>query len=150
MNSNFLSYGLLIAFHTSLVVAAVKDITTVEEYEKAKASHKPTVIVFNSPSCDACTLMEPFIKSVSEKGCYKGVDFYCVNTQHDALKELPKTEKILAYPTTLFLRPGEKPRIERGSMSEKEVDDITYECVHGKRKPLTPVKRTAAKKAEKE
>nr|MBA2307342.1 thioredoxin family protein [Candidatus Dependentiae bacterium] len=118
MNSKFLVYAVVVVLHTGLLRGTIKEITCVEDYNRVKNATKPTVIVFNSPSCDACTRMEPFINAASDNPEYEGVDFYSINTQEEALKELPKSEKIPAYPTTLFIKPGKEPRRERGGMSQ--------------------------------
>lgn len=141
MNNKFLIYGAtLIALHTSLLLATVKEISSVDEYKKIKEGEKPAIVVFNSPSCDACVKMEPFIKAASENPEFQDAEFYTVNTHKESLKELEKTEKIPAYPTTFFIKAGEKTRMERGGMCEKEVNDITYEFIHGKKRPQAPRK----------
>lgn len=132
---NNISYGVLIvqvltALHAT---AAIKEISTLEEYEKVCKPTKPTVIVFNSATCEACTMMKPHMEAAAKKYETKA-DFYTLDASTEGLKELPKKAGLKAYPTTHFLKPGTDPRVERGSMSEVEIETITSGLVGEERK----------------
>lgn len=121
-----------------------RHLTSMSEYEAAYAARTPTIITFSSPTCSACDQMEPVFNGAAKK--YKKAKFYTVNCKDAAFKELSKKVKIPAYPTTHFIRPGQEPRIERGSMGAEEFDDIAFECVNGKKKPR-PTKPVSMKKS---
>ena len=107
---------------------------TIEEYESACKATTPTVIVFNSPTCNYCHEMEPHFNAAAKK--YKQAKFYTVDVKDPAFANLKKKVEILGYPTTHFIAPGKPVRVERGGMSAAELDDYCYECALGKRKPV--------------
>jgi thioredoxin-related protein len=117
---------------TKPVEPSVNVINSMSEYETAAQSQRPTVIVFNSDTCEACTQMEPCTKKAAEE--YPQVTFYCANAKSEPLKELKAKADIKAYPTTHFIKNGKVQRSERGSLSQKEMDDIVYELLYDKRK----------------
>lgn len=114
--------------------AVIKDMN---EYKQVCNSRYPTVITFSSPSCPCCVNMEPHFNAAAAK--YTNARFYAIeNAKDKAFEELHK--KIQGYPTTHFRAPGKDVRIERGQMSEKELDDISYEIAYGSPKPVSAPK----------
>jgi len=137
---------IVIASFSFLAVATMKKnktwknyavIRTMAEYEQACKATVPTVITFNSPTCNFCTQMEPHLNAAAGK--YTRARFYVIeNTKVEAFKELPTKVKIEGYPTTHFRVPGQEVRVERGAMSPQEIEDICYEITMGKKKPAPP------------
>lgn len=148
MKNRCVSFGAVIVCYTSLLGAsstasAVKELTSVAEYNEAKNSSKPTIIIFNSSSCGACITMEPFVKAAAENPEYKDkVAFYTITPQGDT-QQLLKSEEVKAYPTALFFKGGKEVRRERGGLSEKEINDMTYRLVFDKERPQPLLKKAA-------
>lgn len=111
-------------------------IKSMPEYERVCRARHPKIIVYNSSECTACDAMEPGLNECAKK--YTQTKFYTVNALDKAFKGIQEKVNIKAYPTTHFIKPGAKPRVERGSMSADELDGICYHFVHGKSRPYTP------------
>jgi hypothetical protein len=100
------------------------------------------VIAFKSPTCGACKPNEDALEKSS--GTAPSVKIYTLDiTKKDAkgkavFEGLAKEIKLEAYPTTHFIEPDKKARIERGSMSLKEIDDALYEMEYGKKRERKP------------
>ena len=129
----------------------INPIETLLEYERIAEGKGPIVIVFTSKTCTACDQHEEALAPVAEE--YTRADFYSFDVSGDELKSFIKKHKIAGYPTTQFILKG-KIRSELGSMSQKELDNIVYEMVTGKRKPVKrmippePTKKAAETKTE--
>jgi thiol-disulfide isomerase/thioredoxin len=123
--------------------SSLKSIKTLDEYVALSSKPAmPTVVVFNSTSCTACTLMEPGLADAQKK--YAGqVTIYTLNTSdpafkglHAKMKEL-KLPKIEAYPTTHFIKKGTQLLAERGSLGDKEIDMFINRLVSTQEKRAT-------------
>lgn len=123
--------------------SAIKVLKDMKEYKQARNSRQPVIITFNAPECDYCKQMVPaFEKAINDYS----ITIYSLNAKDPAFanneefKNIKKQIKITGYPVTFFLNPGakektERERIERGGMTDKEIDDFTYELAYGKPKP---------------
>lgn len=142
------SFALLSATFLPVFIqsAGLKPIKTLKEYvEISSKPTLPTIIVFNSTSCTACTLMEPGLEAAAKKYVGKA-QFYTLNTSDAEFKGLAAKmkeagmPKIEAYPTTHFLKAGTQPRAERGSMGTQEIDSIVKRLLSNEvilEKPVT-------------
>ena len=136
-NRTFKSFALLSALCLPVFIqsAGLQAIKTLDEYVAIISKLTvPTIIVFNSSSCTACTFMEPGLKAAVKKYGEKA-RFYTINTSDPAFKGLAEKmkqknmPKIEAYPTTHFLNEGTQPRAERGSMGAQEIDNAVKQLV---------------------
>ncbi len=125
--------------------AAIQEITSLKEYETIRGQSGPLVIAFNSSSCGACKPMEESLAKAGDSA--RRVRLYKLDITKkdekgkDVFEGLAKKIGLKAYPTTHFIESGKEPRIERGSMSFDEVDEIIYEMENGKKKPAKPRKK---------
>ena len=120
----------------------VKEIATFNEYKKVRYNiHGPTIFVFNSTTCQACHHMRTCVDKISMR--HPKANFYCVQADGDGFNKKTREEiGIKAYPTSLFIKPGEKEaRSERGSMEEQELDGIVADLIGVKKevKPTEPL-----------
>jgi thiol-disulfide isomerase/thioredoxin len=81
------------------------------------------VIVYSTPWCTACKDMEPSFDSVAKKNGNKAT-FAKANLDKPALKSLVKKLDIKAYPTTILYKNGKIIRKERGSLSQREIQQM--------------------------
>lgn len=125
------SFALLSALCLPVFIKSdgLKTIKTLDEYVGIIGKlDVPTIIVFNSSTCEACDFMLPGLKAAIKKYGEKA-RFYCINTSDPAFKGLAeklkqqKMPKIEAYPTTHFLKKDTQPRAERGSMGAQEIEN---------------------------
>ena len=112
----------------------INPITSRDDLARIMKVGEPTVIMFNSATCQACDVMKKELKPVMKK--YLEVDFYSVESTNDAFKGIAKELNIKAYPTTHFIKKGITTRKERGSMGESEIERAVYKLVHNKDMPL--------------
>ena len=113
----------------------INPITTRKNLDRIFKSGGPTVIMFNSATCQACDAMKKTLEPLAKK--YLDVDFYSVESSNDAFKGIAKELDIKAYPTTRFIKKGMKTRSERGSMGTQEIKNILDTMVSNKDMPVT-------------
>ncbi len=151
------SMGALIAFALPIDAAKpvkksstqkyYKEIKSIKEHDRVCDGSYPSVIVYNSSACSACTLMEPGLNECAKT--YPKAKFYVVNAEDPAIKkELHEKVKLKGYPTTYFRKTGQEPRVERGSIPADELDEIVYHFMTGKRKPYKNSKPSSDKPEE--
>lgn len=150
--SKIFSAMLLVGATQMLSAATLQEINSMDEYNKVRAQPGSLVILYNSATCGACKPMEEVLKKVAQSS--HKIRFYKIEltkkdpkTNKDVFEGLGKKVGIAAFPTTEFIKPGEKPRLERGSMGFDEVDELIYEIENGKKKPVKTMKRTKAGEA---
>ncbi len=138
----------VITFATlSYTSAAIKKLTSMDDFERACKSIEPCVIVFNSATCTACDSMEQAMEEIIKE--YPQCSFYSVQSSDEAFKDLDKNKlQIKAWPTTHFIKKGKVERNERGAMSAYELDQITYQLVNGKPKPQPKMQPKVEEKAQ--
>lgn len=145
--SKAFSAMLILSASHSISAATIQELNTMDEYNKARSQSGPMVIAYNSSTCGACKPMEESLAKAAQSS--SKIRFYKLDlTKKDAGKEvfegLGKKVGIQAYPTTEFIEPGKKSRLERGSMGFDEVDEIVYEMENGKKRPMKNVAKAKA------
>lgn len=98
-----------------------REIGTKAEFDAILSSPRPQVVKFYTEVCGACKTMEPVFNSVAKQN-NSDVGFSAVNLDKVPFKDEIITQyKLVAVPTTVFLKSGKEIKQEQGSMSEDDL-----------------------------
>ena len=127
---------------TKKVQGSVKELKTMDDYNKALKGKRPLVIKHYAPWCSACTMMAPAFEAVAKSNANKA-DFYAANIDEAELKPIVQKRNITGIPMTL-LKNGDQETVERGSISKEELQKKVDALV--KAQVAAPTKATQTKK----
>lgn len=82
----------------------IREIKTIQNFREAMGSDKLIVIDFYAIWCGPCMRLFPKMEVLSNK--YSDVNFYKINYDNVALKEICKILKIESLPTICFFKDG--------------------------------------------
>ena len=103
------------------------EITSPHDLRIILEEHKNSAIIFlHTPHCGWCTKAEPIFEKLSKNPNFSSIAFYSANgqvTQDSTLIQEIVHEKIIGYPTFLFIHKNEHTEQQIGFSNEKGLKD---------------------------
>lgn len=146
MNMKLALFGIVLGTST-LAMASVTHLTSLEDYKKHFSAKKPMVTMFTKPGCPPCAAMKPHLTTVSNAN--PDVSFFIVDISNTKMNSLVKSLKITGLPTLISSCEGKEISRQCGGLSKKELEQeiASFKTKLSKKAPSTEKKVAPQKKS---